>query len=142
MHRNQWVGMDSLNKGNNILSITDELSMLADYIRLNEISYNKKYSLEIQVEDSLVHCYTFKHILQPIVENSILHAFSGVSEPIIRIRGYFKENDIILQVIDNGCKSRINSLGIYPFTTFTSLPRNATPTSRMSLIPKSSSSLL
>ena len=68
-----------------------------------------EYSIEI--ENSLYDMRILKLLLQPLVENALYHGIKYKREGgSIRIRGYEKDNNIILQVIDNGVGMDENKL--------------------------------
>lgn len=93
----------ALNKENDIVQISSELDMVREYVKINEFSSSQKYILEIQMEERVLSCYTFKHLLQPIVENAILHGLNGKEDDAcIRITGFEKNAQIIIEVADNG----------------------------------------
>lgn len=93
----------ALSKGNTFITMADELAMVKDYVRINEFSYNARYELLVEVEAPVMRCRIFKHMLQPIVENSILHGLNGrEAGGIIRIEGYRSGEELVVRVSDNG----------------------------------------
>lgn len=94
----------ALNKGNNIMYVRDEIKMIDQYVRINEFSRSSKFTLDTNIDNDILELFVIKHLLQPIVENAILHAFDMHSseEKIITINGYEKDGFIIFDVIDNG----------------------------------------
>ena len=97
----------ALNKGNTIIPISEELAMIRDYVRINEFSYCCSYSLTFDMEEGITSLYTFKHLLQPIVENAILHGLNGREEGgAITISGHREGERLELSVRDNGAGIR------------------------------------
>jgi Predicted signal transduction protein with a C-terminal ATPase domain len=93
----------ALNKGNSIISISSELDMIKEYVKINVYAHSISYNLEVDVEDRVLAFYTLKHLLQPVVENSILHGLNGRGEGAsIIVKGYMEQSDIVFKVIDNG----------------------------------------
>ncbi|WP_409344913.1 histidine kinase [Paenibacillus sp. MBLB4367] len=93
----------ALNKGNQIIQISAELEMIKEYVKINVHSHSCDYRLEVELEEGIAEYYTFKHLLQPIVENAILHGLNGKEEDArITIKGYWKQTDIVFEVSDNG----------------------------------------
>ncbi len=93
----------ALNKGNNIISIAAELDMIKEYVKINVFAHSAQYILEIDAEEEVLSYYTLKHLLQPIVENSILHGLNGKAEDArILIKAYRQGGDILFEVMDNG----------------------------------------
>jgi len=93
----------ALSKGNNIISISSELDMIKEYVTINRYAHSSMYELQISMQEGVSDYYTLKHLLQPIVENSVLHGLNGLEEDTqITINGYRDQADIIFEVIDNG----------------------------------------
>lgn len=93
----------ALNKGNSIITVASELEMIKEYVKINVFAHSAGYTLEIDVEERVLPYHTLKHLLQPIVENSILHGLKGkTGDAQIDIRGYMNGKDIVFEIQDNG----------------------------------------
>ena len=94
----------SLNKGNDITPIDDELSHVSLYVDIQNMRYSNRISLEINVDSDIRSYLIPKITLQPIVENSITHGIfaKGDVEGKILITGSIIENAIYLKVSDDG----------------------------------------
>ena len=94
----------SLNKGNDITPIDDELSHVSLYVDIQNMRYSNRISLEINVDSDIRSYLIPKITLQPIVENSITHGIfaKGDVEGRIIITGSIIDNDIYLKVSDDG----------------------------------------
>ncbi|RSL33538.1 sensor histidine kinase [Salibacterium salarium] len=108
----------SLNDGKLWTSLREELKNVQSYLELQKrrLGGNLSFSIftEAGVEDALV----MKIILQPLVENSIKHGFTGHHKGnSIYIRAYqYNKNELIIDVIDNGKGvdiKKINALSTY-----------------------------
>lgn len=86
-----------------MLSLRDELNLVDNYISLEKIRSNNKFSVSYQINNELITYEIPKMTLQPIVENCIMHGFTG-SKPdyLIKIHVVESCNDILVKVIDNG----------------------------------------
>ena len=58
----------------------EEMEVLDGFIYLMQIRYSDGFELEYHVEDSCMDCLIPRLILQPIVENSIVHGFSEMED--------------------------------------------------------------
>ena len=67
-----------------------------------EVLNNRKYCLSVDVEEELLHEKTMKLILQPFVENAVLHGLQSVENPIIHIAGVKTDEGYQIRVEDNG----------------------------------------
>jgi two-component system sensor histidine kinase YesM len=94
----------SLNKGNDIISINDEINHVSLYTEIQNMRYSNRISLEIDIDDFIRNCKIPKITLQPIAENAIIHGIfaKGDVEGKILIRGTIDENAIYIKVSDNG----------------------------------------
>lgn len=94
----------SLSKGQDVVSLHDELEHVKTYIQIQNYRFDNRISLDIQVPDSLLCVPVIKLVLQPLVENSILHGRVGSADISgqILIKGTTGGNDMILTVEDNG----------------------------------------
>jgi len=102
----------ALNKGNDILTVATELEMIREYVKINTYANSCEYRLYIFTEEGILSHNTLKHLLQPIVENAIVHAFNLMeSNPRIMIKGYRQGEDLIFVVADNGCGMTKETIG-------------------------------
>lgn len=88
-----------------IVTLSEELSHLSSYFKIEKIRFQDCIHFEIKIDKDLHGQKIPKFILQPIVENAIIHGFSGITAPrIIQITADTSEEkqQLILHVIDNG----------------------------------------
>lgn len=86
-----------------VCSIPEEVDTCRLYLELSTYRYQDRIQTSIQVEEDLEACGVIRHILQPIVENSMRHGFRPESkENRIEISIFRREEDVILMVKDNG----------------------------------------
>ncbi len=92
-----------LSKGKDYISLKEELELIKKYVFLVEISHSKHYDLEIDVPRDMNNIVVPHMLLQPFVENSVIHGLSGNREDCrILIKGYFEDDYIVFTVYDNG----------------------------------------
>jgi two-component system, sensor histidine kinase YesM len=94
----------SLSNGKEIISIGDELLQVSSYFHIQSMRFGNKINLNINIDDEIRHYSILKLILQPIVENSILHGilYKESKSGTITISGKLKDHIIILKVEDDG----------------------------------------
>ena len=94
----------SLNKGEDITTVEREAEHVTKYLEIQKRRMDGKFDYQISLEQSLVKYSVPKLILQPFVENSLLHGFDGMTEKgQIDIRIFKEEEDILIDITDNGC---------------------------------------
>ncbi len=92
-----------LSRGKEIITIREELNHVEAYLHLQEKRYNHSFNFHIHVEEDAEDCLLPKVIIQPLVENSILHGIGkmdGEGEVWIGIQA--KDNELLITVEDNG----------------------------------------
>ena len=94
----------SLGHGETIVTIEDELAHIQAYTSVQNIRFDNKINLIINVPKELYPIPIIKLLLQPLVENSILH---GIREKesecgTIIIDGYMENDTVVLTVSDDG----------------------------------------
>lgn len=93
----------SLNNGLNILKISQELIQIKSYIKIQQLRFSGFFQVTYDVDDQVLDCRIIKLLLQPLVENALLHGFDEAGENgvlIIRIRRTGER--IHFSVINNG----------------------------------------
>jgi len=68
----------SLNKGKNTILVQDELRQVDSYITLQKVRYSDRFSVRYEVEEAVKDRRIIKMLLQPIVENAIIHGFEEI----------------------------------------------------------------
>lgn len=93
----------SLNKSNEITTVQNELEHVKSYINIQKIRFDGAFDVMFEVEHSLDDFKIIKLILQPLVENSILHGFKDIDyKGEILIKVFNKGEEIHFEVSDNG----------------------------------------
>jgi two-component system sensor histidine kinase YesM len=93
-----------LNVGRELIRLEDELRHVEQYVAIQQISYEQLFEFSVELEDeALLPSLVPKIILQPLVENSILHGFKNIrSGGKIGIRVSSEADMLHLTVWDNG----------------------------------------
>lgn len=63
----------SINKKGNFVTVAEEIHFLENYVSLQRIRYEERFEVEYRVPDEAAGCYLPRLLLQPLVENAILH---------------------------------------------------------------------
>ena len=93
----------ALSRGKDKITIKDEIDMVASYVNMQKLSYGDDIELHMEIDPDILPFLIVKFTLQPVVENSIKHGIRHrVGKGVITLRGRFEENDIVLEVMDNG----------------------------------------
>lgn len=100
-----------LNKGKEIITIKDELTIAENYLEIMKICHPDKFTYSINCPEKLYDGCINKLTLQPILENAIHHGFRQMSTGgIIRIDCYEEKDRTVLEIYDNGCGIPVSNL--------------------------------
>ncbi len=94
----------SLSNGSDFVTVRNELEHVRLYVGLQDLRFQSKIGLEIVASDEVLDLRVMKLLLQPIVENSILHGIMNLDdrEGKIRISVFVEGINLVLRVEDNG----------------------------------------
>jgi PAS domain S-box-containing protein len=90
---------------NDKIRLTDEIEMLKDYIELEKVRFENKFEFTIEIEEGLEaeHIHIPSLLIQPFVENAILHGlYNKVGEGRLSIRIKESGEYVVFVVEDNG----------------------------------------
>lgn len=95
----------SLNHGKSLISIGEKVEHVEVYVNIENYHFDNAISLEVDVPEELKSYACLNIILQPFVENAIVHGIAekpDIESCEIRIRARREEQDIIFSVQDDG----------------------------------------
>ena len=93
---------ESLNKGKTSFTVQDELSLANSYMMIQKMRTRDKIQFTEVVEESIKQYSMVKIVLQPFLENSIIHGLKG-GAGCITLTASEKEESIEFLIQDNGC---------------------------------------
>jgi len=94
----------SLNNGEKLISLRDELNMLDSYLKICSIRYRGQLILRQDIAPDTLDCIIPKLIIQPFCENAVFHGFSPdmPQVPELHISIHRKEPYLFIAISDNG----------------------------------------
>jgi len=93
----------AIKNSNAVVDIRDEIQWLKNYIYLQQIRLKNSFKCDINVDTEVYDCKIHKLLLQPFIENSIMHGFAGISrEHNLEINFNLEGEFIKITVKDNG----------------------------------------
>lgn len=94
----------TLNRGEIIVQFNQELQMAREYIEILEYTYEIQLEKEVQFQEAINEFYGIKLILQPIIENAIMHGLRNSRRgKKLSIIGEIQDEWITFTIEDNGC---------------------------------------
>lgn len=92
--------MDRSNK--KLIHLSEELRCADAYLYIASMRFGLRLRIEKEIDSSLLDIQIPQLILQPIIENAVVHGVEVVKSGIIRLRVYKENGNVILQVINTG----------------------------------------
>ncbi|MDU0200977.1 sensor histidine kinase [Paenibacillus sp. MAH-36] len=94
---------NSTSKSGAMITIEEELAIVKDYIKIQEVKYSDKFQVDFDIDPKLLQVKCVKFILQPFIENAIFHGIEPKSGTgCIRIRLKLTGNVAVITVFDDG----------------------------------------
>lgn len=93
----------SITPGLDDVPLNTELTFAMYYLQLHQQRYGDKLHWKTEIEEELLMVHVPKLLLQPIIENAVIHGIQRMDQPgWITIRVYELYYDLVLEVEDNG----------------------------------------
>lgn len=92
-----------LSKGEELISIRDEMKNVNDYLSIQKLRYSDVFDYEIDVDTGIKEYIISKLTIQPLIENAIYHGLKN--KPTfgkLKISGFIEDKNIVIKVWDNG----------------------------------------
>jgi two-component system sensor histidine kinase YesM len=93
---------NSIVKENSKITIKEELANIENYLIIQKIRQGDIINFECNIQENCYDMKIMKLLLQPIVENSIIHGLSSSSNFSIKLICRCINNNIIIKIEDNG----------------------------------------
>jgi sensor histidine kinase YesM len=91
-----------LNRGKIVCRMKEEIEMVKRYVEITKFVYKIDIDIIFDVDDEFLDLFTLKLLIQPVVENSILHGIRPKKEGTIAILGSVKNDEVVLSISDDG----------------------------------------
>lgn len=87
----------------NFITVEKEIEYTKRYLEVQRYRSGNVFQMVYNIDETCFPYMILKFVLQPLVENTILHAFSlEVEEPTIEISVYKENENIVIDISDNG----------------------------------------
>ncbi len=93
----------SISKGHELITIENEIEHAKNYLIIQKFRYSNQFAFHFDIEEGVLSYYCNKIILQPLIENAIIHGMDAtIEDGEITIRAKETKDAICLIVEDNG----------------------------------------
>lgn len=94
----------SLNKGNDYCPVHQEISHIRNYTQIQQMRYPDQFELDLAVDPSLMNSWMLKLLLQPLIENAMIHGILRKgTKGMIGVYLERKGDMMHVLVMDDGC---------------------------------------
>lgn len=105
----------SISRTTSIVPLSEEIELAKIYVDLIKKRSETQFNLVIDTSENTLDCKVPRFILQPILENSIIHGifYCKKQNLELRIRSWIDEGKLIIEIEDNGNgmpKEKLNSI--------------------------------
>jgi two-component system, sensor histidine kinase YesM len=91
------------NRGSDFIRIEEMLDSIRDYLYIAKFRYGDRFTYEICADEKVNKCLILNLLLQPIVENALIHGIDKIEdEGRVIIKTKLETDCIYFNVIDNG----------------------------------------
>jgi two-component system, sensor histidine kinase YesM len=91
----------TIDKNKEVISFREEVQIVLDYINIMNMRQKEQVKVEISVHEEAYSLQIPRFILQPIIENSIIHGLNQSAGTIV-VRTELRENQLVIMIEDNG----------------------------------------
>lgn len=94
---------ESMKQTTLIVPLSHEIRLVNSYIELMQMRYKHNFDVSWLIDKTVTDCYILKFLLQPMIENSIIHGFTNTNNnQKITIDIRRQSNDLNIIISDNG----------------------------------------
>lgn len=93
----------TLSNPDKLMSISNQMEALQQYADLQKFRYGDQFEVVIQYSKEIENCLLPSLLIQPLVENAIIHGVGKFENyGVIVVSAFEKDSNIIIEVEDNG----------------------------------------
>lgn len=93
----------SISSKGDIVTVEEDMKQVENYLKLQEMRYGDEFRTEINIDKEIYNQKILKLLIQPIVENAIVHGIEPkIGQGLLIINGYKDNENICFEIIDNG----------------------------------------
>ncbi|MFD1954805.1 sensor histidine kinase [Paenibacillus thailandensis] len=91
-----------LSGGESFITVSDELKHVEYYLEIQRLRLGDGLHYEIEADEETRKLYTLKMVLQPFVENAVIHGFHSTGRGTVWIRIRTEGERLLAEIEDNG----------------------------------------
>lgn len=103
----------TISSNKEIITVEESIKTIESYINIQKIRYRNRLQVSINISPDIYDYHVPKLLLQPIVENAIIHGLENkVGKGNLVINGYQEADELIFEIIDDGIGIEANKLAL------------------------------
>ncbi|RKP57285.1 sensor histidine kinase [Cohnella endophytica] len=94
----------SLSEGKEFVTLKEEFALIGNYLFLQQMRFPNKLTYELEMDEVLSDFTLPKLLIQPLVENAVVHGIEPITGDIgfIHVRATLAEDKLVIEVTDDG----------------------------------------
>lgn len=85
------------------VELGEEMDMIEQYLAIQKISFGERLESQVIFDPELSQVALPCMILQPLVENAVIHGAEPLTRPVtIIVKAYLRNNHLVMEIADNG----------------------------------------
>lgn len=92
----------SLNGQGEFTTVEEDVQLMENYIVMQNIRHDGTIRSHISIQPEIMMLKIPRFVLQPIVENAIIHGLKECSRRHISVKGYMMGSQVLFEITDNG----------------------------------------
>lgn len=104
----------ALNRGDDITTVKNEILHIKNYVEIEKYRYTEELRCIVDVDEEVYNCKLPKLLLQPLVENAVLHGLlSKQKNAVVKVTGKITGENLVFDVEDNGVGMNVEKVTNY-----------------------------
>lgn len=94
----------SLSKGKDIIPVREEIEHVKMYVNIQNMRFQNRINFILNIDDNILDCKVIKIILQPIIENSIIHGIfeKPTKTGTVYLEVFQQNQNLVFRIKDDG----------------------------------------
>jgi len=92
----------SIHQADELVLLKHDLEYTRLYCEIQKTRFAEKFEYSLNIHDDVLNQKVPKLIIQPIIENSIIHGFKQRNELHVSVNGFFENDRLVIIISDNG----------------------------------------
>lgn len=93
-----------IDNSNGIVCMEEEINWLKQHLYIHQNRLTGKFRCELNISPEVLPCRVHKLLLQPFVENAMIHGFAqNQADCLLQVTMLIRDNRMYIEIADNGC---------------------------------------